>query len=186
MRKFGIACLLGLAAATTTSVASADPFRAGFGMDVGVPSGGAVGLVINPGLDWMRLQGSLTYDYLSFGGRGSLQLDPLALLPNCPIGLFADVQGGWQPQASIPGRSDLPSVGFDYLNLYGGLRLGKPNGFHWNFLIGPTYMHITTSNFQSILNQVNSSNLNGLVVGNPTVNGWLVPTFETGFTVVWP
>jgi hypothetical protein len=165
-------------------VASADPARVGFGMDVGVPSGAAVGLVANPGLDWVRLQASLTYDYLSFGGRGSLQLDPFALLPNLPIGLFADVQGGFQPMASIPGHADLPSVGLDYVNLYGGLRLGKPNGFHWNFEAGPTYLHVATSNFQAVVNQV--SNSNGLVLGNPTVNGWLVPTAITGFTVVWP
>jgi hypothetical protein len=161
------------------------PFRMGFGMDLGVPSGAAVGLVVNPGLDWVRAQASLTYDYLSFGGRGSLQLDPFALLPNCPIGLFADVQGGFQPEANIPGKSDLPAVGFDYVNLYGGLRLGKPNGFHWNFEAGPTYMHVSTRNFQSIVNQAGSGSGN-LVLGNPQVNGWLVPTFETGFTVVWP
>lgn len=185
MKKI-VACLLGLAVAIACTTAAADPLRVGFGMDVGVPSGGAVGVVVNPGLDWARLQASLTYDYLAFGGRGSLQLDPFALLPNCPIGLFADVQGGFQPEASIPGHSDLPGVGFDYVNLYGGLRLGKPNGFHWNFEVGPTYLHVSTKNFQSVLNQVNNSNLNGLVLGNPTVDGWFVPTFSTGFTVVWP
>ena len=184
-----VGCLLGLAVATACATAAADPLRVGFGMDVGVPSGGAVGVVVNPGLDWARLQASLTYDYLSLGGRGSLQLDPLALLPNCPIGLFADVQGGFQPEANIPGgHSDLPSVGFDYVNLYGGLRFGKPNGFHWNFEAGPTYMHVSTGNFQSVLNNVSGSGntLSNLKVGNPTVDGWFVPTFSTGFTVVWP
>jgi hypothetical protein len=181
MRKFVFAAL-SVAALVGTDVASADPLRVGFGADVGVPSGAAVGVVVNPGLDWARLQASLTYDYLSFGGRGSLQLDPFALLPNFPIGLFADVQGGFQPEASIPGHSDLPRVGFDYLNLYGGLRLGKANGFHWNFEAGPTYLHATTGNFQSVLNNTSTS---GLVLGNPTVNGWFTPTFETGFTVVW-
>lgn len=169
----------------TSSLAMADqPVRLGFGMDLGVPSGAAVGVVVNPKLDWVRLQASLTYDYLSFGGRGSLQLDPFALLPNLPIGLFADIQGGFQPTANIPGHSDLPSIGFDYLNLYGGLRLGKPNGFHWNFEAGPTYLHASTSNFQSVVAQSGSSN--GLMLGNPTVDGWITPTFMTGFTVVWP
>lgn len=158
------------------------PFRIGFGMDLGVPSGAAVGVVVNPKADWVRLQASLTYNYLAFGGRASLQLDPLALLPKVPIGLFADVQGGFYPRANVPGHSDLPQVGYDYLNLYGGLRLGRPNGFHWNIEVGPSYMHVATNNFQSLVNKTGTS---GLMAGNPVVNGWLTPTFETGFTAVW-
>lgn len=200
MKKIA-ACLFGLVVATACTTAAADPLRVGFGMDVGVPSGGAVGVVVNPGLDWARLQASLTYDYLSFGGRGSLQLDPMALIQvhhydklsglfwtghDFPFGIFADIQGGFQPEARIGGRSDLPSVGFDYVNLYGGLRFGNPNGFHWNIEAGPTYMHVSTNNFQSILSQTNSSSVSGLVLGNPTVDGWVVATVSTGFTVVWP
>jgi hypothetical protein len=151
-------------------------------MDLGLPSGVALGFVLNPKLDWLRLQASLTYDYLSFGGRGSVQLDPLALLPNLPIGLFADIQGGFQPMATIPGHSDLPGVGIDYLNSYLGLRLGKPNNFHWNIEGGYTRLHVSTSNFQSVVNQAGSPS--GLVIGNPTLDGW-VPTAETGFTIVW-
>lgn len=197
MRKFVFAAL-SVAAIAVTDYASADPIRVGFGMDVGAPSGAAVGVVVNPKLDWVRLQASLTYDYLSLGGRGSVQLDPMALINvhrvrddgtvylshSFPFGVFVDVQGGFQPTASIPGQSNLPQVGFDYLNLYGGIRLGSPNGFHWNFEVGPTYMHITTSNFQSVLN--GSSSVGNLTLGNPTVDGWITPTFETGFTVVFP
>src|SRR5208282_253043 len=117
MKKFIAASVL-FAAVSVGGAASADPLRLGGGMDVGVPSGAAVGIVMNPGLDWVRLQASVTYDYLSFGGRGSLQLDPLAVFPKLPIGLFADVQGGFQPMAAIPGHTDLPSVGLDYVNLY--------------------------------------------------------------------
>lgn len=194
MRKFMFAAL-SVAAIAITDTAFADPAHVGFGMDVGAPSGGAVGVVVNPGLDWMRIEASLTYDYLSLGGRGSLQLDPMALINvrhqvpgliwfshDFPFGIFADVQGGFQPTASIPGHSDLPQVGFDYLNTYAGIRLGKPNGFHWNFEGGPTYMHISTSNFQSVLSGANAGQLR---LGNPTVDGWVTPTFETGFTVVW-
>lgn len=164
------------------SVATPHPFRIGFGADVGVPSGAQVGVVVNPFIDWARVEVSLGYNYLSFGGRASLQLDPMALLPNLPVGLFADVQAGFFPTSAVPGHSDLPKVGYDYLNLYGGLRLGKPNGFHWNLEVGPTYMHANTSNFQSILSKTGSS---GLTVGNPSANIWLVPTFVTGFTVVF-
>jgi hypothetical protein len=153
--------------------------RVGFGMDFGVPSAAAVGVVVNPGVDWVRLQASLTYNYLTFGGRGSLQLDPLALLPKCPIGLFADLQGGFFPQANFPGHSDLPQVGYDYVNTYLGLRLGRPNGFHWNIEAGPSYIAATTKNFQAAVNQ------SGLTIGDPKASGWIAPTFETGFSVVF-
>lgn len=188
MRKavFGAFAVALLCASAT---ASADPLfggnhplRLGFGADVGVPSGASLGLVVHPKLDWVSVSPSLTYNGLAFGGRLALKLDPMALATRLPIGLFADVQGGFAGQGNIPGHSDLPSVGYDYLNLYGGLRLGRPNGFHWNFEVGPTYMHVNTNNFQSVL----SSAPAGLTIGNPTVNGWLVPTFVTGFEVVWP
>lgn len=182
---------LAIALLCVSASASADPLfggnhplRLGFGGDVGVPSGASLGLVVHPKQDWLSVSPSLTYNGLAFGGRLALKLDPMALINhgNLPIGLFADVQGGFFGQGTIPGHSDLPSLGYDYLNLYGGLRLGKPNGFHWNFEVGPSYLHATTGNFQSVVG--NSGN--GLTIGNPTVDGWLIPTFVTGFEVVWP
>ena len=158
------------------------PLRIGFGMDVGVPSGASIGVVVHPKLDWVNAEASFTY-VLAPGGRLSVKLDPLALLPNVPVGLVADVQAGFNANGTIPGHSDLPGVGWDYVNLYGGLRLGKPNKFSWVIEAGPSYMHITTSNFQSLLNKVGSTS--NLKVGNPSVDGWLAPTFSTGFQVVW-
>lgn len=180
-----------LALVCATATASAEPLfggnhplRLGFGADVGVPSGASLGLVVHPKQDWISVSPSLTYNALSFGGRLALKLDPMALINkgNLPIGLFGDVQGGFFGQGTIPGHSDLPGIGYDYLNLYGGLRLGKPNGFHWNFELGPTYLHASTNNFQALL----KNGTPGLTVGNPTVNGWVTPTFVTGFEVVWP
>lgn len=172
------------------------PLRLGFGMDVGVPSGASLGLVVHPKMDWVSVQPSLTYNGLAFGGRLAVKLDPLALInthryadghfwterASLPIGLFADVQGGFFGQGSIPGGSNLPSLGYDYLNLYGGLRLGKANGFHWNFEGGPTYLHATAGNFQSVV----GNSASGLTIANPTIDGWVCCTFVTGFEVVWP
>ena len=95
------------------------------------------------------------------------------------VGLFFDLQGGFAARETFKG--DVPAFGYDYLNTYLGLRLGKASGFHWNVEVGPTYMHVNTSNFASITG-ANSS----LTLGNPTVNGWIFPTFETGFGVVFP
>jgi hypothetical protein len=158
------------------------PLRVGFGMDLGLPSGVALGVVVHPKIDWVSASVALTHNVLAFGGRASVKLDPLALLPKVPVGLFADFQGGFAGQGAIPGHADLPTVGYDYFNMYGGLRLGRPNGFHWNFEVGPTYLHVATENFQHLV----ASKTQGLTVGNPTVNGWVTPTFVTGFEVVWP
>lgn len=175
---------LTLALALISSSAMADdvkhPLRVGFGLDVGAPSGVAVAIVVHPKVDWLSTSAALTHNGLAFGGRLSVKLDPMGI-KNYPIGLFVDCQGGFASNGSIPGYSDLPSFGYQYLNLYGGLRLGRPNGFHWNFEIGPSYVHLTSHNFQGFLGNQGT----GVSIGNPTMTGWLVPTFVTGFEIVW-
>jgi hypothetical protein len=158
------------------------PLRVGFGMDIGVPSGAALGIVVHPKIDTVTVQLALTYNAMAFGGRASVKLDPLALFPNVPIALFADVQGGLTGQGKVPTLSDYPSLGYGYLNFYGGLRLGKPNGFHWNFEAGPSYIHATTDGFQAYASKNVS---NKLTVSNPTVSAWVTPTFVTGFQICW-
>jgi hypothetical protein len=161
-------------------------FRGGFGMDVGVPSGVGIGFVFNPWIDWARVNISFQENVLSPGVRGSLQLDPFALLPKLPVGLFADFQYGFFPQGTVPGHSaDLPSVGYTYESILGGLRLGKPNSFHWNFEFGASHMDISTGNFQSAVAK-NGGNFGSLVLGNPSASGWITPSFTTGFCVTWP
>lgn len=172
--------ILAIVCASTTAHADDHPFRAGFGMDLGVPSGAALGVVLHPKEDWLTGELSLTHNVLNFGGRLSLKLDPMALAENLPIGIFVDVQGGFAGAGNVPGHSDLPSLGYDYVNLYGGLRFGKPNGFHWNLEVGPSYMHVSTGNFSSV------ANTTGVTLGNPTANVWITPTFSTGFEVTWP
>lgn len=173
---FTIACMSTVAHADD----DAHPLRIGFGADVGVPSGAALGVIIHPKEDWLTAEASLTHNVLNFGGRLSLKLDPMALAKNLPIGVFVDVQGGFAGAGNVPGHSDLPSVGYDYVNLYGGLRFGKPNGFNWNLEMGPSYMHVSTGNFSSVVNTT------GVTLGNPQANLWIAPAFSTGFSVVWP
>jgi len=171
-----------VACVSVPEMAMGDPVRAGFGMDFGVPSGAAVGFVLHPGLDMLSVQASLTYNALNFGGRASLQIDPMAeFLPRLPFGLFVDAQGGFAAAGNVPGHADkLPSLGYDYANLYGGLRFGRMNGFHWNIELGPSYLVAQTGNFQSVV-----GNNNGLKVGNPSANMWITPTFQTGFQITW-
>jgi hypothetical protein len=161
-------------------VANPHPWRIGFGMDLGVPSGVSLGVVVHPKVDWLSVEGSFTENVLSPGGRLSVKFDPLVLATNFPIGVIADLQGGFFGRGSLPGHSDLPSIGYDYVNLYGGFRFGRAQNFHWLIEAGPSYLSFNSNNFQSV---VKSSSV---LVGNPTVTGWVTPTFVTGFEVVWP
>jgi len=136
MKRFMFGSTIVVAVLAFTATASAQTFRAGFGADVGVPSGASVGLVVHPFEDVLTVQPSLTYNGLNFGGRLSLKFDPMALAKRLPVGLFIDGQGGFAEQGTVPGHS--ATLGYDYVNVYGGLRLGRPNGFHWNFEVGPT------------------------------------------------
>jgi hypothetical protein len=175
-----VALMCGVGPAFADETPSKHPLRIGFGADVGVPSGVALGAVVHPKIDWVSVQLSLTHNAMAFGGRASVKLDPLALFPNVPIGLFGDFQGGLTGQGNI--HSDLPSVGYQYVNLYGGLRLGKPNNFHWNFEVGPSYIHASTQGFQAFA--VNNG-ATGVTVSEPSIRAWVTPTFITGFEVVW-
>lgn len=176
-------CASMFASAAANAEDGKHPLRVGFGMDVGVPSGAALGLVVHPKIDWVSAQVSLTHNAIAFGGRGSIKFDPLALLPKVPIGLFADFQGGFAGTGNVPGTTDLPSVGYKYFNMYGGLRLGKPNGFNWNFEVGPSYLVLSTKDFNSF---VNKNGTNNVTVSEPKISLWLTPTFSTGFQVVFP
>lgn len=161
-------------------VTNPHPFRVGFGMDIGVPSGLSVGVVVNPKIDWLSLEGSFTENVLSPGGRLSLKLDPIASVSRIPFGVIGDVQGGFFGRGSIPGHHDLPTIGYDYANFYGGLRFGRPGGFNWVLEAGPSYLAFNSNNFQSVVKNTS------VLVGNPVVTGWISPTFVTGFSAVWP
>lgn len=183
MHKSFIFCGLTAALMCWTNPAHADQsVHIGIGSDIGVPSGLAIGGVI---CDYdkcgLRTELALTYNTIAFGGRLSFKLDPLALNNNNLIGVLFDIQGGLTGQGHIPGHSDLPSVGYQYLNFYGGLRLGKAKNFHWNFEVGPTYFHAAANNFQSFTNK---NGTNNVTVSDPGIKGWLVPTFITGFEVL--
>ena len=174
MRKFiAIVCALtGLAIAQN---ANADKFRVGLTGDLGFPSGGGIGVTVHPFENWATLEGSIDYNAMSAGARVGVQLDPLALCHEFPIGIFGDFQYGYFDRGNIPGQSNWPQVGYQYGDFFGGLRLGKAHTFHWNFEFGETYAYVTTNNFQSIL-PINT----GVSVGNPTAKVW-APAFQTGF-----
>jgi hypothetical protein len=174
------AALMCFAGTASAEDAKPHPVRVGFGMDIGIPSGASLGVVVHPKMDWLSLQASVSHNALAFGGRFSAKLDPLALMVNNPIALFGDIQVGTFGRGNVPGLTDMPSVGYSYMNTYLGVRLGKPNGFHWLVEGGPSYIYAWTSGVQDVISKNAGSNLR---VSDPTVSGWVMPTFITGFVV---
>jgi hypothetical protein len=165
----------------TILVPSNHPVALGFGMSLGVPQGFGISFVVQPGVRWAEASVSFTDNVLSPGFAAGLKLDPVSAVSRFPLGFVADVEGGFAGNGNIPGHSaDLPSVSYSYANLYGGLRIGRPDGFRFFLEMGPTYLNANTSNFQSVV-----GNKSTVIVGNPNVKGWVVPTASMGFSVVW-
>lgn len=183
MKKNLCCCAAFSALMFSSSIAEADPLRIGFGGDVGIPSGISVGVVVHPKVDWVSVQLSITHNIINFGGRIAAKVDPLAYFSSVPVGIFGDFQFGGNFSGNIPSLSDFPTIGYRYINMYGGLRLGRPNGFHWNFEVGPSFIDVSTHNFQTF---VNKDTANKVTVSEPKVSLTLTPTFITGFEVMWP
>jgi hypothetical protein len=163
-----------------TSMASADQTEdrhrwVGVQFDLGVPDGAALGVVVRPKVNWLRLNLSGTYNGLAPGLRGGFTFDPIKF----PIAPTLTLEGGKAFNGNIPGHHDLPSFGYDYLNLHLGMEFGNRDRWRLFLQAGPTWMHITTSNFASVL----GSNEADLTVGNPTANVALVPTAKLGFAI---
>ena len=147
MRKFVFAAL-SVAAIAVTDYASADPLRVGFGMDVGAPSGGAVGVVVNPGLDWARLQASLTCDSLSFGGLGSLQFAIPLPFANCPIGLVRGCAGRIPADRFHSGTLDFDKWDWSMSPVW-WFAVGKAQRVPLELRGESHYINIHTNNFQT-------------------------------------
>jgi hypothetical protein len=152
------------------------------GISFGVPVGASFDITVHPFVDWLQLEGSVTYNYVAVGYKFGAIWDPINMLwPDSGVGLFADLQYGVSPMGSIPGVDNAPSVSYSYTNFYGGLRLGNAKGFHWDIELGPSWINFNTSNFQSFVNSNNSNN--NVKVADPTVSAFASPTFLTGFSI---
>lgn len=182
MYKFLIAVMACLLLVTASTAARADeptPERhrwVGMQFDVGAPDGVALGVVVRPYVNWARLNLSGTYNAIAPGIRGGVTLDPIKF----PVAPTLTFEGGHAWNGNIPGGgSNLPQVGYDYMNLHLGLEFG--NRDHWRFFLqgGPSWMHVQTSNFQAVVGSSDSS----LVIGNPSANVAVIPTAKLGFAL---
>lgn len=173
------ACLLMLTASSSARAddSSAQPRHRWVGMqfDVGAPDGAALGVVVRPYVNWLRLNLSGTYNGVAPGIRGGATLDPIKF----PVAPTLTFEGGHAWEGSVPGTSNLPQFGYDYANLHLGLEFG--NRDTWRFFLqgGPSWLHVQTSGFQ----QVVGSSDPGLKIGDPTANVTVLPTAKLGFAL---
>ena len=160
-----------------------DRFRAGFDVSLGVPSGAEVGFVFEPWTHWTRLELGLAHNSMSFGGVASATFTPI----HFPIMPVLEVEAGFFPQASLPAfvssGKTLPTVGYDWVSFGPGLEFGSRD--HVVFFLHPaiTYMHISAGNMQNTLDSNGGGN--GIQLGDATINGWIMPTFRMGLSVLF-
>lgn len=146
----------------------------GMQVDVGAPDGAALGLVVRPKFDWLRLEAAGTYNGLAPGGRLGLTLDPVSF----GIAPTLTAEAGFAGQGAIPNHADLPMVGYDYANFHLGLEFGSRSSWRFFFHGGPSFLHVSTSNFQNAV-----SLGNGITLANPTTDAWVIPTFKLGLSL---
>jgi hypothetical protein len=157
----------------------------GMSMDVGVPDGAALGLVVRPHFDWLRIGGAVTHNGIAPGLRLGVTIDPVAF----PIAPTLTVEGGHYWQGTIPGVQDSPDVGYNYANFHLGLEIGNRSTFRFFLRGGASWIDVNTANFKGstgtngMVSANGSSTTSGSGFGNPTFNGWLAPTGKLGFSL---
>ena len=156
----------------------------GMSMDVGAPDGAALGLVVRPHFDWLRISGAVTHNGIAPGLRLGVTLDPIAF----PIAPTFTVEGGHYWQGTIPMVQDSPDVGYNYANFHLGLEIGNRSTFRFFLRGGASWIDVNTANFKGSsgtngMVSANGSSTTGSGFGNPTFNGWLAPTGKLGFSL---
>lgn len=178
MRKTVFGALLACMVLATVSAEAGDEssprFRyVGMNFDVGAPDGAALGVVVRPHLNWLRLNLAGSYNGLAPGVRGGLTLDPI----NFPVAPTATFEYGHFWDGTVPGVHQSPEVGYDYANLHVGLEFGKRDVWRFYLRGGATWIDAHAGGFQSTINLPN-----GVSVGDPTIQGWL-PSGKLGFAI---
>lgn len=144
----------------------------GVQMDLGAPDGIAIGAVIRPYFNWIRLTVSATHA-LAAGYRGGITLDPMPY----PVGLTATAEAGHTTDGEIPGGTGVPAFSYDYANLHMGFEIGIRN--HWRVFLhgGGTWIKAKTRGITDTLAS------DGVTLEEATVTAKMAPTGKLGFTV---
>jgi hypothetical protein len=155
----------------------------GVTMDVGVPDGAALGIVVRPRFDWLRIAGAVTHNGIAPGLRFGVTLDPI----DFPVAPTLTVEGGHYWQGTLPTVSDSPTVGYNYANIHLGLEIGSRATFRFFLRGGVSYLDVNASNINMGSSGTVAANgagaMSGSGIGNPSFSGWLAPSGKLGFSV---
>ncbi|MGA7121545.1 MAG: hypothetical protein WBY94_15680 [Polyangiaceae bacterium] len=141
----------------------------GMFMDLGVPDGVALGLVVRPAFDWLRIGGAVTHNGMAPGARFGVTLDPVA----APVGPTLTVEGGHYWGGKLPMISDSPSIAYNYANFHLGLEVGNRATFRFFLRGGVSWLDLSTAQSQGPSS--------GSGIANPSYSGWLAPSGKLGF-----
>jgi hypothetical protein len=157
----------------------------GMTMDVGVPDGAALGLVVRPHFDWLRIAGAVTHNGIAPGVRVGVTLDPIAF----PIAPTLTFEAGHYWEGKLPMIQDSPTLGYNYANIHLGLEIGNRATFRFFLRGGVSYLDVNASNINmgsgsSGTVAANGSNaMSGSGIGNPSFSGWVAPSGKLGFSL---
>jgi len=149
----------------------------GMQMDVGVPDGAALGLVLRPipfhKYDWLHVGVSGTYNVLAPGIRVGATFDPIKF----PVAPTLTAEYGHAFEGKVPGVDKSPGVSYDYTNLHLGLEFGNRDTFRFFLRGGVSYLNVNTSGFQETMSNKD------VAIGNPSFTARVAPTAKLGFSL---
>jgi hypothetical protein len=144
--------------------------KVGMGLDIGVPDGAALAVLVRPGLDWLSLAGSVTYNGMAPGLRLGATVAPFAAI----VSPTFTIEGGHAWQGTVPGLSGSPALGYTYANFHLGIDVGSRNGLRFFLRGGVSYLDMSASNWSP------SSSTADIGIASPSYSGWLAPSGKLG------
>jgi hypothetical protein len=143
----------------------------GVSMDLGLPDGAALGVLVRPHFDWLRVGAAVTHNGIAPGARGEITIDPLkvAIAPTLTI------DGGHYWQGSIPMVHDSHAVGYNYANFHFGLEAGNRDAFRFFVRAGASWVDVSAPQVAGTMATT------GTTLGNASYSGWLAPSAKLGF-----
>ncbi len=148
----------------------------GVQFDVGLPEGVTAGAILSPHFYWLKVSGSVTNNYLAWGGRVGATIDPIKFAVGPSFTTEVGTTNRFDMSTLV--GTKLPETSYNYVNLLIGLEIGSPNRVRFFVRAGMTYLWAQAHDYNS---SVGNSNLQ---ISDPRARIWLAPTFKLGFTVM--
>jgi hypothetical protein len=161
------------------SKGSSDPFHphpyrwAVADLNCGAPSGCVGEMGIRP-FYFLKLEVGAGWNGMAPGVIGSVVLDPIPF----GVGISLSMDAGHYWSGQVPFVNNAPSVEYSFIDPMVGLELGNFKAWRFYLRGGFSYLDVSTSNFNAVIN----NNDKTLTVGDPKANGWIAPAAKVGFS----